>query len=135
MKTRTIQQHNRLFAMLRKLGIDTEGRAELVHSFSKGRTASSRELSIKEANALLSHLQVMVKDSDKSADKMRKKIIHYARLMGWEQQNGKADMQRLESFILDKGVIKKPLNNFTAKELPQLVSQFESIYKKHLKGI
>lgn len=115
---------------LMKLGTDKEYKQRLVQQYSNGRETSTTELTYEEAEALLNDLRRLT-DSD---DKMRKKIIHWARRMGWEK-NGKADMKRINTWCIASGYLHKELNLYTHKELPELVSQFELVFKSYLKTV
>ncbi len=125
------KDRKRLFAILGKLGLK-EDRASIIEDHTQGRTGSVAELYDHEANSLISFLQSTVKDS---ADKQRKKIIYYFRAMGWETEDGAADMKRINEFCIEKGYLNKPLNSYTKAELPKLVSQVHLIYKKHLEKV
>lgn len=64
-------------------------------------------------------------------DLMRKKIIALFRKMGYNIGN-EADMKRIYSWVNKYGYLKKKLNEYTADELPMLVSQVERVYKSTL---
>lgn len=139
-------QLRRLHQLLNALGL-MEEKQHLVRQYTNGRTSSSRDMMPHEASALIKGLEGLQKpqvqpyiptahDQAASADIMRKKIISMFREIGYEVYDpakGKivADMHRVYSFVKDKGYLKpKGLNQYTAKELPRLVSQVECIYSK-----
>lgn len=72
--------------------------------------------------------------------KMKGKIFYYCYEMGWTIFNEKkgrpvVDFKRLENWMLNFSYLKKKLDRYTYKELPKLVSQFESVYKSFLNKI
>lgn len=151
-----------LFALLKKLGIDDAGRAQLVDQYTDGRSSSARDLRRPEILALIQSLQSQSSDGaplssrrgagGEVADKMRKRIISMAHEMGWElplaplafgegpgvrQCSGKpkADMPRINAWCEKYGYLHKPLNSYTLQELPTLVTQFENMYQDFIKKI
>lgn len=72
---RTKEQNKRLFGLLNALHLTEEERGVLVGSFSDGRTASSKDLTVVECQALIEYLQ---KQFDDSIRKMRAKAINIA---------------------------------------------------------
>lgn len=137
MKTATKAQLQYFHGLLRKVGLMDEKKA-LVLEASKGRTESSKELTVKEMSDLIkvvaqAHDPAAIKAQEqaRSADRMRKKIIGLCRDMGMEKVNGSgktvADMPRIKAFILEKGYLKKPLNDYTNTELQTLVGQVGKI--------
>ena len=116
--------------------IGVQDHHELIHNFTRGRTQSIKGLSEAELNELNDHLKrylISVKqvEYDMSADNMRKKIISQFRTCGYEV-NGRADMPRIYGAVAKYGYLHKPLNNYTANELPKLVSQFEAMSDKFI---
>jgi hypothetical protein len=126
---------------------------DLVRHYSNGRTASSKELTSQEAQALISHLNDFLQPSKPSVptnyeqrvdaevcNNMRRKIISYFRQMGYQkfdpvQNKMKADMDRINEYILKVGFLKKELNSYNRNDLTKLVTQIELIYNKHLKNV
>ncbi len=138
---RTLEQNKRLHQLLTTTGL-TEDKASLVGAYSNGRTTSSSELLVGEADQLIAHLEAIAAEQtkyqaprvieDDPADRMRKKIIAKAHEMRWEVAGSRADMARINAWCREKSFGKKPLNAYTLDELPQLVSQFDLVYKKYL---
>jgi len=139
-------QLRRLHQLLNALGL-MEEKPQLVRQYTNERTSSSRAMMPHEAKMLIKGLEDLQKpkakhytptahDQAASADIMRKKIISMFREIGYEVYDPTkskivADMHRIYSFVRHKGYLKpKGLNQYTAKELPGLVSQVECIYKK-----
>jgi hypothetical protein len=107
---------------------------DLVYSFTGGRSTTSKELTYQEAGALITHLKTL-----DAAHKMRRKIISMAHEMGWQVRvsspNGGsrmgADMDAVNAWCKKYSFGKKPLNEYTTRELPRLVTQFEQGPYKH----
>lgn len=124
MKTINKDQLICLNTLVSKLHIDKEGKIEMVQGFSGGRATSSKDLFSDEAAAMIKHLK-SVDPTEKSAEKMRKKIISMAHEMGWTSAPGKADMKRIDQWCTKFGYLKKHLDSYNYNELPKLVTQFE----------
>lgn len=104
---------------------------DVVSNYTK---ESTTQLTHDEANAMILQLERelndknitaynnRVKAADVAADAMRKKIISQCRECGW-LINGKADMKRVYAWVLKYGYLHKPLMQYTAAELPALVTQ------------
>lgn len=128
-------QNKIVHSLLAKTGL-MQQKATLVHSFSKGRTQSSRELSFDEATELIGYLKKVSPFGGEA--KMRRKIISMAHEMGWHnliEGRWVADMRHVNNWCVQFGYLKKELNKYTHDELPKLVSQFERVYKSHLMKI
>ena len=125
--------HNRIQAS----GLEIE-RSELIDDFTSGQKQSLQKLTPWEYNELLNWLNRTFpagEDPKKAkANQMRRKIIALFRKMGY-QEDGKADMERIYAWVLKYGLLNKSLNQYTYDELPKLVTQVESIYKKHLQSL
>jgi len=127
---RTPHQNKQLFAILNKLGIDTEGRAELVYNATNGRTKSSADLGYQECLRLIQSLNGEANEEARKANRMRKKVLSICYEMGWTK-NGAIDWELLNGFLTKYGYLHKPLNNYNNKELPTLLTQFENILKTY----
>lgn len=124
-----------LHSLLSQKGL-MDHKRELVMSFSGGRTEHSRDMNDVEANEMIRYLR----SQTDPADKMRKKIISMAHEMNWHSDshwNGtqKVDMQRLNDWCVKYGFGKKKLNDYSYKELPRLVTQFEHVYLSYIKSL
>jgi len=118
--------------MLAKLRLNSQ-RMSLIHGFSSGRTESLRELHVVEATEMIRYLKSQDPE-EKAAEVMRRKIIALAHEMKWEQ-HGRADMKRIDAWMVKSSYLHKKLNQYLYAELPKLVTQFEAVYKSFLKGI
>ncbi len=139
----TTTQNKAVYALLNKTGLITQ-KENIIAGISNGRTSSSKDLSYDEVVALIRYLKSQDPD-EKKAETMRRKIIRMAHEMHWQvtgleaqRQIGakpKADMKRIDGWCKQYGYLHKGLDNYTMKELPKLVSQFEIIHKQFLSKI
>jgi len=101
----------------------------LVLQFTEGRSDSTKAMTFSEAKSLIIY---MVKNDP--GERMRKKIIYLFRKMGLAYGNTREDhkmnMAVIDSFMVKKSYLKKPLGSYKYNELPKLVSQVESIADK-----
>jgi hypothetical protein len=129
---------NQLKAIHTLLGMHglKDEKESIVNAFTGGRTGSSKELKYKEAAALIGHLKSL-EPTNGRADKMRNKILSMAHEMNWclEGGNNIVDMDHVNNWCIHYGHAKKKLDDYKYNELPTLVSQFEEVYKRHLKGV
>jgi len=130
---RTVQQNNKLYFLLQKLGIDTELKQEMVYRFTNGRTGKSSEMNRNECQAMINELSNS--PTIGKEDKMRKKIISLFRKMGYTTNDNKINMSAVESWVLKYGYLKKPLNKYRYNELPKLVSQAETVYQSFINSL
>ena len=121
-------------------GIELD-RAQIISEHTGGAKTSLKALTKGEYRHLIDLMREnysiprtpVVKDVNQACDRMRKKIISLMRRMGYEKQD-RADMPRIYGWIEAKGYLKKPLNNYTAKELPRLVSQVDRVFQSFLEA-
>lgn len=132
---RTKQQNSRLHALITQLNIDAETKEELVHKFTSGRTTSSSKMLVTECQSMINNLDAMTKGYTKNIanentpeNKMRRRILSICHEMGWKKE-GVLDWEKINAFLLKSGYLHKSLNEYTAKELPKLVTQFEQLLK------
>jgi hypothetical protein len=128
-------------------------KGDVILGFTNGRTSSSRDLTDAEAKALITKISGInaatprphdpdpkVKGASKYAadplDKMRKKVLAHAHLLGWELtspdpskggEKAKVDMKRLQAFLDARGAVKKTLNKMNAAELTDTINQMEKL--------
>lgn len=127
----------RIHAMLAKCGLMAY-KADMVIEVTNGREHSTKQLTFEEANLMIARLDATIKERQRKqhepAQLMRRKIISCCREMGWVK-GGKADMQRIYTWVLKYGYLHKPLNKYTLQELPKLVTQAENMKNDYLKSI
>lgn len=136
---RSPKQNTILHALIGALGIDSETKETLVFSFTGGRETSSAKMTVQECQALIDHLNKYTKKKkpvdDEKAERMKRRIIAMCHEMGWEKASGKIDMDHINNFCKESGYLHKPLDNYTAKELPKLIYQFEKVYNHYLENV
>lgn len=110
-------------------------KVSIVRAFTGNRTDSVRKMSFTEAQELISHLKSL-DQQDKAAVRMRNKILSMAHEMGWHKPGtDRIDMDHVNNWCLKNSSLKKRLDAYTYNELPQLVTQFEQVYKSYLKSV
>jgi hypothetical protein len=141
----TIGRHRRLYGLLRDTGTQRY-RHDLVLSFSHGRTDNSAELTDQEVDDLINHLSTKAPEKhgptrsgvDYKGQQMRRRILSLCHTIGWNSINPQTskheiDWDRLNGWMSKYGYLHKKLNEYTFKELPRLVTQFEHMVKTTLK--
>lgn len=146
----TAEQVKAINATLAKMGLMSD-KADIVLNASAGRTTSTKALTIEEARSLLASLnkQGIVGGISSPAgrpggasQKMTAKLFAMAHEMGWitaatvvgsAGMETKKDYSRLHAWVLKYGYLHKPLSQYSYKEMPKLVSQFElGVYKHYI---
>src|SRR5665213_2265385 len=134
-----LQQNKQLHTLLSANGLMAE-KANIVLGFTQGRSESSKELTEGEAREMIDWMQSLTpgpspkKERGDAENKMRRKILSIA----YEMHLAKAGDWKTAMFHIDafckgpKSLFKKGLNKHSYKELAQVVSQFEMMYKKYL---
>jgi hypothetical protein len=123
-----------LHSLLNTTGFLPQKRS-LVFGFTNGRSESSKDMNDTEAIDLINYLKQHDKQGE-AAEKMRRKIIHHAKEMGWLLPGNKANMQRINEWCEKYGYLHKPLNKYSYEELPKLVSQFANgVYKYYINNL
>jgi len=137
MKKINLKQLRAIHSLLGDNGLRDE-KDSIVNAFTGGRTKHSREMTSAEAAALIGHLKSLDQTEARST-KMRNKILSMAHEMDWRVATGSGvrivDMDRINNWCAKYGHKHKPLDDYTYSELPRLVSQFEEVYKSHLKAV
>lgn len=132
---RTPQQNIILHTLLSQLKIDKEIKTILVCQYTNERTCNSSEMEMHECQNLINHLrnmlnqkpmQVPVKQHLKSAqmDKQRKRLIAKFREMGYNTQDNKADMQRINETLQEHW--HKTINELEQMELQKIIAVVEN---------
>lgn len=119
-------------AILSKKGIDEETKEEMVLQATAGRTKSIRMMYTREAISLIRSLNGQEDTFQDKANQMRRKIIALCHEMGWQTEEGKIDLRRVNAYCENRGHGRKPLNDYSLKELPTLVTEFEKLHKHYL---
>ena len=104
----------------------TERKADLCMSFSDGRTASSRELTVQEAKDFIEYLL-----NDEKRKEIIKAIWYLAYAAGMITDGDELDRRinaiKIDLFCMERGAVKKPLNKQNLNELQRTRRQFEAI--------
>jgi hypothetical protein len=120
-----------IYAQLRQLALTDEA-ASIVHAFTARRTTSVKQMNSLEASELIAHLKNQ-NPQEARATAMRNKILSMAHDLGWHKPGTtQVDMQHVNNWCCTYGYGKKKLDAYTYAELPELVSQFEILYKQQL---
>lgn len=136
MKLRTNQQSKQLFALLHKLDL-SDVREDLALDYSNQRTDRTSKLTESECQKLISDLskQVYV-EREKEAEaviKMRRRFLAICHELKWKVTDNKLDYNRINNWLLKYSYLKKPINEYKEKELPNLITQIDNVLKAKLK--
>lgn len=114
-------------------------KAELILSYTQGRTDTTTGLYAAEARQLIIDLNKLLdKPQNAGGEQMRRHIIAMAHEMGWEKDDRKINMDLVNEWCAKFGYLNKThhtLNQYQYAELPALVSQFKKVYQSYLKSI
>lgn len=103
---------------------------QLVSQYTNGRSTHLSDMTYQETQELINSL-----NGESKRSRMVRKIISMAHEMLWEDENGKADMERINAWCEKYTAKHKPLNQIKTDELPAVVTTFTKVYKSFLKGI
>ncbi|WP_149913511.1 hypothetical protein [Sphingobacterium cavernae] len=131
----TSGQRQKIGYLISRLSLDTDTKEELIYLHTDGRSTSIRDLKFEEADKVIRSLTSGEVKYHTPKEKMVRKILSMAHEMNWELQTGKVDMDRVNRWCVDYGYLHKEIDRYTESELPQLVSAFENMHLKHLKGL
>lgn len=125
-----------LFNAARKRGLmPYADHHELVSDATQGRTTSLRDLSPQELRALEQRILELVDPAEASLQRQRRKIIAILAGRGCITPGGKPDMAHIHAWVQRYGYLHKPMNDYTNKELPRLVTQAEAIVASDFKAV
>lgn len=122
-------------AILSTQGVDEDTKEDMVVEATGGRTHSISQMYTREAISLIRSLNGQQDNFQNKANQMRRKIIALCHEMGWQTEEGKIDLRRVNAYCEKRGHGRKPLNDYTLKELPVLVTQFEQLHKHYLNEV
>lgn len=136
----------RLNATIAAKGI-MEVKGEMILQFTGGRTERSSKLTESEGQEMCNLLNASKGDraqtvTEMQKDRMARNIIAMAHELGWIKRGQVMtkdglrvvnDYSALNEWMLKYGYLHKPLNQYTFSELPELVTQFKSVYSHYLK--
>ena len=123
--------HRKLMTLLSKAKIDERSRHDLIYSFTKGRTKSTKDLTLAEVKALCSKMEgsfAFVKNIDAYTEIERRKkrsiVLKIATDVGIHDTS---DWSSFNNFMKNSSCLKKQLNHYEIDELDQLIRQFRAI--------
>jgi len=131
----TSAQRKKIGYLISKLSIDKDTKEELIYLHTDGRSASIKELLFSEADKVIKALVNGRVEYHTPKEKMVRKILSMAHELNWENTYGKVDMKRVNDWCINYGYRHIALDQYNENDLPQLVSAFENMYLKHLKGV
>jgi hypothetical protein len=120
--------------MLKELQIESDNKESLVLQFTNGRSVSRADLTFEEAANLERHLNSLLAPVNEQCNRMRRKILARFHEMGY-RNNGSIDMEHVQATVLKYGYLHKRLNDYTAAELPKLVSQVDKMRDDFMKSV
>lgn len=117
-----------------KARIDEDTKELMVLEATGGRTYSIRQMRTIEAITLIKSLRGEGDqfEVDDKKQRMKRQILALCHEMGWEHENGKVDMDRINRYCEGRGYIKQPFDAYTTAQLPKLVAQFKAMHKNYL---
>ena len=135
-KYTTKQDRTEIYTLFYKAGIKAkELQREMIASFTYCRTEHTTNMYRSEAIELKDKLKGMAQKNDTPEQRMRRKFLHIAHLLGWKQPNGKVDIDRLNAWLRKYGMYHKSLNEMNKRELARTLGQFETFYESTLKQV
>jgi hypothetical protein len=135
----------KLHTLLSQCGL-RDHKAELVREFTGGRTESSKQMTRKEAEGMIEHLESHISPQETvlSRDKMVRKLFYLAYEMGYDQPRSDIQhlmdrkevvKQNLQGWLSGKHCkINRDLNQYSNDELRVVLSQFEAVHKSFMKA-
>jgi len=128
------QKHRQLMAIFRRLNIGDEQRHELVYTWTKGRTNSTRELTDGELNDLLwkfnNDIQSRRVADGIELEKRKKRSIVLAIAQRCGIHTG-TDFYKFNSFMTSRSIHKKSLSKYSLEELDDLINQFRGLERNY----
>jgi hypothetical protein len=129
------EQNKALHALLNELNMSAQ-KGDLVYGATRGRTSSSKDMSIEEANLLIGRLR---EEKAGKSDLLKKRLIHRFCMLGYTKEDNRPDYARINGFITnrtgDRNPKKKTLNYLNLKELHAVMQQVEAIFKATIKSL
>lgn len=128
---RTKTQNNRIWALAKFLEKTKEDVADDVYRLTGGRTKSTKELTMREANLYLHDMQKMYEELEPRKRTMRSKILHLATAcFEWQFYENSPDWQSFNNWMKRNSKHKKLLMRLSSKELQETIDQLEIIKKR-----
>ena len=137
----TNPQKQQIHRLKRQHGWDEDTYRNLIHQYSGGRTTSSKELTKKEATALIR--QFLGTDKVKRSEwQERQAVIKAIYALSFEipflnqgfESSTPEEMEmnkaKIGKFVMTHGIVKKPLKEQSYEELQKTLKQFKKIVSK-----
>lgn len=128
--TRTPEQNIQLHTLLTRLGIDLEGKEDLVSQYTQGRTTSSREMNVEECQALINELNRHT--APDLLDTKRKRVIAHLAEAGYLTPEGKPDMVGIYGWVR-RQKYKLEFNSLNSYQLSELIHAADRVRTHFLK--
>jgi hypothetical protein len=126
--------------LLSKMKLTKDG-PSIISGFTEGRTEHASDMTPAEAAAMITYLHNN-NPEEQRLKKMRNKVLWMAHEMSWyddppKMKGGKPQvcMDRVNNWCIKYGQFSKPLDDHSASEMAKLLTQFQEVYKSHLKGL
>jgi len=130
----TKEQIKKARTLLAKAGLNEDRKADLVFSFTDGRTESLREMEYPETQDLFKYLEELTGQPPSEADKSKRKILSLAHEMKWHKAGTrKVDMKRENDWCEAKAGY--PLDDLNYLNLNKAVTMFSKVHVAYLRGI
>lgn len=120
----------RLMALLNRAKINDDARHDLVYSWTRGRTASSRELTEAEIKDLIwkfeNHFDAPAVTLYVESEMKRRRsiVLNMATETGIKEPT---DFESFNRFMATRSIYKKELHKYTLTELDELIKQFRGL--------
>lgn len=127
----TKDQLKKIHVMLTQMCL-IENKPFIIFQFTGGRTEHCSQMTIQEATNLIKHL-IMLSGTGQDLDRMRRKVFALAYgadiIYGDTPEDKRMNTVKLNKFLIERGAIKKKLNQMSYQELIKTVNQFAQIVK------
>lgn len=131
---RTTGQSQRFHKLIGKLGIDAEGKADIVRRFTNQRESSSAKMLYNEmAQAILFLVRTTSSTRDSKVYRMQMKVLSLAHEIGWETTAGKVDSKHLDEWFVKYSPSHMKFNDCNAADLQAAITILEKISTEKFK--
>lgn len=131
---RTTGQSQRFHKLIGKLGIDADGKADIVRRFTDQRESSSAKMYYNEmAQAILFLVRTTSSTRDSKVYRMQMKVLSLAHEIGWETPAGKVDSKHLDEWFVKYTPGHHKFNDCNAAELQAAITILEKISTEKFK--
>jgi hypothetical protein len=138
---RTNWQNKRLHELLSKLAINPENKADLVNSYTCGRTTSSKDMTFEECEALICKLVEMAetiterenREKNELMQKTRRDIFKLMYDCGFISNDDSKERKNyvIKGWISKKMNLEKELNDLTYEELIRMTNQLQAVRRRY----